>query len=242
MSGWSRLRSMAPIGEWLYRDAHYLVAEMEVDAEAARRWVPRPLRVREPATASVFTAYFPWNTFGSVYREAGILIHVEHRGRAAVHSPWMIVDDDVALILGRELLGYPKKLGEISFRAEGDGVEGVARRRGAELVRMRGTLGAALADPPPMLGRPHKNLRCSLGLALPRLVSFTPREQAIEVRSAELAVTIGGSERDPLHELKFGRVRAAYLHRVNLGAGSLPLPGAMVSPLFALRQLLFRVH
>src|SRR5437016_7485825 len=44
--------------------------------------------------------------------------------------PWMMVDDDVALIVGRELLGYPKKLGSIAWRREGDFIEGIASRRG----------------------------------------------------------------------------------------------------------------
>jgi acetoacetate decarboxylase len=175
-----------------------------------------------------------------VYREAGIFLHL---ARGAVHCPWMIVDDDVALVLGRELLGYPKKLGEIDFRIEGDRIEGTARRRGATLVTMRGSLGETIVDPPPMLGRPHRNLRCGMSWSIPRIVSFTPRERPIEVRRAELEVTIGGSERDPIHELDFGRIRAARLHRVNIGAGlDVPHTTAFASPAFFLRNLLRRVR
>ena len=236
------LRRLLPWVDWVYRDAHYLSAEIEVDEGAAKRWLPWPLRLARPATATVFTAWFPWNAFGSVYREAGLFLHVEHRGRSAVHCPWMIVDDDVALVLGRELLGYPKKMGEIDFRIDGDRVEGLARRRGATLITMRGSLGAALADPPPFLGRPHRNLRCGMTFSWPRLVAFTPREQAIEVRRAQLEVTIEGSERDPLHELGFGRVRAARLHRVNLGAGlGVPHTTALASPISYVRSLTRRV-
>ncbi len=241
-SYWGRLASMVAPGQWLYENAHYLVADMEIDAKAARRWVPAPLRLAEPAMASVFTGHFPINTFGSVYNEAGIFLHVVHCGKPALFSPWMLVDDDVALIIGRELLGYPKKMGTIDFRIDGDRISGVASRRGAELIRMEGTLGARVEAPPPMLGRPHRNVRTSLGLAAPKVIAFTPREEAIEVRKAELTVTIGGSERDPLNELGFGRIRAAYLHRVNLAAGGIPVPVAAVSPLWSLRQLLLRVH
>jgi len=237
-----RLLAIIAPGEWIYRDAHYLVADMDIDESAARRWIPSPLRLARPATASIFTAWFPNTTFGSVYREAGLFLHVEHRGKRAVFSPWMVVDDDVALILGRELLGYPKKMGEIAFRVDGDRITGIARRRGAEIVRMEGTLRERLADPPPILGRPHRNVRSSLGLALPKLLSFTPREQAIEVRRAELSVRVGGSARDPLDELGFGAVRSARLHRVDLRAGGLPMPVATVSPLWHMRQWLLRAH
>jgi acetoacetate decarboxylase len=244
MTYWSRLLSMVAPGDWLYQDAHYLVADMEVDAAAARRWVPFPLKLSGPARASIFTAWFPNTSFGSVYREAGLFLHVEHHGRPAVFSPWMLVDDDVALILGRELLGYPKKMGEIDFAIDGERVIGVARRRGVEVLRMEGELGPEVRDPPPMLGRPHRNVRASIGLAVPKVVAFTPHEEAIVVRDARLKVSIGASQRDPLAELGFGKVLAAYLHRVNLRAPrvGLPLPIAPVSPVWYARQLLLRAH
>jgi acetoacetate decarboxylase len=130
----------------------------------------------------------------------------------------------------------------IDFRLEGDRVSAVASRRGAELLCMEGVLHERVASPPPMLGRPHRNVRSSLGLAVPKVIAFTPREEAILVRRAELDVHVGGSERDPLSQLGFGRVLAAYLHRVNLGAGFLPVPVAGVSPLWFLRQWLLRAH
>jgi acetoacetate decarboxylase len=232
---------LAP-GDWLYLNAHYLVADIELDPDAARRFVPKPLKLATPALASVFTAWFPTNTFGSNYREAGVFLHVEHWGRRALFSPWMLVDDDVALIYGRELLGYPKKLGKIDFRIEGVRVSSVVERRGSELLRMEGELHERLVDPPPMLGRPHRNVRSSLGLALPKVIAFTPREEAIEVRRAELKIDIGRSERDPLADMGFGAVRAAYLHRVNLAAGGLPLPCGLVSPFSFMRHLLLRTH
>jgi acetoacetate decarboxylase len=237
-----QLSKMLAPGDWLYRDAHYFAAEMEIDPSAARRWVPRPLRLASPAVATIFTAWFPHNTFGSVYSEAGLFLHVQHRWTRALYSPWMLVDDDVALILGRELLGYPKKMGTIEFAIHGDEIRGVASRLGTELVRMEGTLCERIDDPPPMLGRPHRNVRASLGVALPKVLAFTPKEQAIEVRRAEVKVIVGGSERDPLAELGFGRVLRSCLHRVNLGASGIPIPCGGVSPISFLRHWLLRTR
>jgi acetoacetate decarboxylase len=229
----------------LYRDAHYLVADVDLDPRRAQRFVPFPLRLASPPTASVFTAFFPHTSFGSVYREAGVFLHVRGFGRrapTAVFSPWMIVDDDVALIAGRELLGYPKKLGEISFDLANGEVHAVASRRGAPLLEMKGTLGERIASPPPMLGRPHRNVRSSLGLALPKLVAFTPRDEILEVRRVELTLGVGSSARDPLGELGLGAVRSARLHRVNLSASGPPLPIAAISPLWLARNTLLRAH
>ena len=236
-----RLREMAS-GRWMYRDAHYLVADVELDADRARRFVPWPLRLAKPARANVFLAYFPHTAFGSVYREAGVFFEVTHLGRRAVYSPWMLVDDDVALILGRELLGYPKKLGELAWQLDGNAIRATATRRGHTLLTMTGTLGEVLAAPPPILGRPHRNIRASIGIALPKLIAFSPKERVREVRAATLDVQITGSPRDPLHEMGFGRVRAARLHRVDLGGSWPPLPIAAVSPLAYAKQLLLRSH
>ena len=236
-----RLREMVS-GGWMYRDAHYLVADVELDADRARRFVPWPLRLATPARASVFLADFPHTAFGSVYREAGVFFEVTHLGRRAVYSPWMIVDDDVALILGRELLGYPKKLGELDWKLAGEEIRATATRRGHTLITMTGTLGEDVTTPPPILGRPHRNIRASAGIALPKLIAFTPKERVCRVRAAALDVQITGSPRDPLHEMGFGRVLDARLHRVDLGGSVPPLPVAAVSPLAYAKQLLLRSH
>ena len=81
-----------------------------------------------------------------------------------------------------------------------------------------------------------------MGLSMPKVLAFTPFEEPIEVRRAELTVHVGGSQRDPLNELGFGAVRSAYLHRVNLGARGLPLPTALASPVWHLRSWLLRAH
>src|ERR1700733_10245259 len=128
------LYEMVAPGSPLYVDAHYLVADVDLDPRRARGFVPFPLRLASPPTASVFTAFFPHTSFGSVYREAGVFLHVRGvgmRAPTAVFSPWMIVDDDVALIAGRELLGYPKKLGSIEWTMAGDEVHPLAARPGA---------------------------------------------------------------------------------------------------------------
>lgn len=238
----SRLRRMVFPGGFLYEDAHYLASEVDLDPRAARRFLPWPLSFGEDPTATVFTGFFPKNTFGSVYHEAGVFFHVRHGRTPVIFCPWMLVDDDVALIVGRELLGYPKKLGEIDWSLSGDGIHGVASRRGSTLITMRGTLGPPVVDAPKILGKPHRNVRASMGLAMPKLVAFTPSETPIEVREASLTLEIGASERDPLCEMGLGKVRRSLLHRVNLRGGGIPVPVHAVSPYWYLTQLLLRGH
>ncbi|MFW0788226.1 acetoacetate decarboxylase family protein [Gordonia sp. CPCC 205333] len=233
---------LAPPRGLLYRDAHYFTATVEVDIAKMRRWLPPGIRPVTPGRAEVFTAWFPDCTYGSVYHEAGIFFHIKTIRGTGIHCPWMILDDDVALILGRELLGYPKKLGQIDWDNDGHKISANASRRGEQLISMKGILGEQVSDAPPILGRPHRNVTGTLGFALPRVIGFTPGEHPIETRRVDLDdFTLGGSERDPIHLMGVGDVIDARLHRVNLSAGTPPVPIRPLTPLFSLTRLRPRV-
>ena len=47
-------------------------------------------------------------------------------GKRAYHCPWMLVDSDRSMIAGREVLGFPKKLGAFSFAVDGVEVSAAA--------------------------------------------------------------------------------------------------------------------
>lgn len=50
---------------------------------------------------------------------------------------------------------------------------------------MGGRLGEVIADPPPILARPHRNVVGLAGLFPSWLLAFTPRESVVEVRRIE---------------------------------------------------------
>lgn len=237
-----RALTLADPRRTLYRDAHYFAATVEVDPDAMRRWLPAGVRLAEPARADVFTAFFGDCNYGSIYHEAGVFVHIRAGRKTGIHCPWMILDDDVALILGRELLGYPKKLGEIDWQLSDPAISATASRRGHRLIEMSGRLGEVIADPPPILGRPHRNVASLTGLFLPWVVAFTPRETPIEVRHVEdFSLTLGGSERDPIDQFGLGRVVEARLHRVDLAAKAPPMRLRPLTPLYTATRLRPRV-
>ena len=131
---------------------------MEVDNKSASAWLPNWLRILEPARATVFVADYPNGVSVGVdpYREAAVLLHVRLGRVEGVFNPWMLVDDDAALILGREVLGCPKKMGEISLLLEDSQVKADVERKGMKLIAITGKLGDIDPAPPP----------CSTGTSL----------------------------------------------------------------------------
>ena len=240
-----RLRDLANLGGNTYTNAVFFAARVALDPVRARRWLPPGVSLAKSAVATVFAAHFPETSFGSVYDEAGIFFHVRRRFRSAVFCPWMVVTDDVALTVGRELLGYPKKLARIAFDF-GDGSEGSlvraeVERRGRVVLRLDGRVGEQVDNAPPMLGQRALNVRGSLGLFSQRLVTFTPREQIVVARRASAAIELSPSNveqgRDPLDELGLGAVLGAHLYRVNVRAGWPPRDIRRVDAGFAMHGL-----
>ncbi|MFE3190832.1 acetoacetate decarboxylase family protein [Nocardia sp. NPDC059240] len=228
----------------LYRDAHYFSATVEIDPERMKQWLPAGVQLTEPARADLFTACFPDNNFESPgYHEAGLFVHIKTVQGTGIHCPWMILDDDVALIIGRELLGYPKKLGEVDWTLTDSEIHATATRRGHKLLGMGGRLGEVIADPPPILARPHRNVVGLGGLFPSWLVGFTPRESVVEVRRIEdFYLEVQGSERDPLDQMGIGRVLEARLHRVDLlGVWVPPIPLRPLTPLFTMTRMRPRI-
>lgn len=232
---------LARPGDLMYRDAQYLSATVEVDPDRMRRFMPAGVPLAKPGRADLFLAHFPDNPFTPGYLEAGLFVHVKTVRGTGIHCPWMLVNDDAALILGREVTGYPKKLGAITWDHTGDTISASATRHGTDLVTMKARLGEVL-PPTHFLGRPHRNVSTGFGLRLPLVHAFTPGEVVREVRRVDLALQVGSSERDPLAQMGLGAVLEAQLHRVDLAAGFRPpLPIRPTSPTFLLRNLNSRV-
>jgi acetoacetate decarboxylase len=58
------------------------------------------------------------------YLESALFLQAEFNGEIGDYCLSMPVTNDMALILGREIFGYPKKIGQIGFNRRGQDVEG----------------------------------------------------------------------------------------------------------------------
>jgi len=223
--------------KWIWRDASVIAADLEVDTKAASAWLPGWLRILEPARATVFVADYPYKLPSGVnpYRETAILLHVRLGRKEGVFCPWMLVDDDAAMLLGRESLGYPKKMGEIALDTEGGHLRARVERKGTMLLEIAGEAGDADHAPPPMFARNFFNVWGLVGFTLQKILYFSTQEEIIAAHQVSAEVSVGGSDIDPLHELGWGEVLRAHFYNLNFGStrtSKLPLPLLPVSPAF----------
>jgi len=227
----------------IWTGARMVFVDVPVDAAAVAPWVPFPLRLAPPARASVFIADYPETTFGSVYREAAVLLHVRMAGVPMVFCPWMVVDDDRALILGRELLGYPKKMADIRFDEAQDRFVGTVTRRGTEVMRIEGAIGAPHTSPPPGIGRRAVNVRTLMSFLPGHLLTFRPIETVHDCRHLAATVRLQSSAEDPIG-IATGGATGATIRRCDIGAPLFPMPMRVfpISPAFQLSQIPIRVR
>jgi len=203
----------------MWTNARVLAVEVAVSPQAASAWLPEALVRSEPATATLFVADYPETSFGIAYRESGILLHASDARGPAAHCAWMVVDDDAALILGREMLGFPKKIAEIALEERDEAAVGTVRRRGTEIVRIEAALGVAESDPAPLFGRRLVN---AIGTPITgmKLIDLAPTAERIRSsRVAEVKVTLASGDRDPLGDLQPAPTGPARLLVLDFGGG-----------------------
>lgn len=173
-----------------FPDAEVLSVVFRTDPAFVAEVVPRPLRPADEPLAQAFVARYPRTNFGVTYNEAAVFVPVTHRGEPGAYCLTMPVDDDMAMIGGREQFGFPKKIAEITLDRDGDTVIGRVVRKGSEILTLEAELiEAADLDqnrPPGMRprsrdldGQPCYPMTCFLFKAFPsptgRSFDYLPR-------------------------------------------------------------------
>jgi acetoacetate decarboxylase len=97
----------------------FLTITYRSDPEAIRRWVPEPLKVTEPIVKFEVVHMPDSEGLGSYY-ESGQIIQVEHEGKVGGLTHMMFLNSLTGTIAGREMWGFPKKLGFPALNIEYD--------------------------------------------------------------------------------------------------------------------------
>jgi acetoacetate decarboxylase len=123
-----------------FYDVEALTVFFMTKPEVAERLIPPPLRTAKAPIGMVFLANYPRTSFGVAYLESALFMMTEFNGEEGVYCLAMPVTNDMALILGREIFGYPKKIGNIHFKRRGNDVEGWTERHGVRLLNIQAKL------------------------------------------------------------------------------------------------------
>jgi len=200
-----RLSASRKARENLWENARFILARVPLDRAETKKVLPPGMRPTEPATGTLFIVNYMKTAFTVPYREAALLIHVRTLFGRGVHCCWMTVDDDTALIYGRELLGYPKKMADFDFQEDGDTLRATVTRRGIQVLSMEAKRGPAQSPPPPVFHiRTFNAGALGQGFVLNPVWMFRPEEVIHESYEAEVSVSLLPSAFDPLDRLVSG--------------------------------------
>jgi len=191
--------------ENLWDNARFIFADVPVNRKEASRRLPWGLKLTDPPRATLFIVNYTKTSFTVPYHEAAMLLHVRHLCGTGLHCPWMLVDDDTAMIYGRELLGYPKKMGVFEFEESDQEVRSSLTRRGVKVLSLEGTKGEKQTRPAPAFDVKTFNAGGPGSLFLFNLIwMFRPKEVIHESLQMEVKLKIEPSKFDPIADMVAG--------------------------------------
>ncbi|HSX20622.1 MAG TPA: acetoacetate decarboxylase [Gammaproteobacteria bacterium] len=135
-------RPSYPKGPYRFINREFMIIKYETDLEALRAIVPEPLEVAEPIVSFEFIRMPDSSGFGD-YTESGQVIPVTYNGKRGTYSHAMFLDDEAPIAAGREIWGFPKKLGKPKISIEGESLVGKLDYEGSTIAT--GTMGYKFA-------------------------------------------------------------------------------------------------
>ena len=108
-----------------YRNMDYVCVAFATDPDKAAALIPKQLElINIPALGGQAAANLVFAKYRECdlgpYMEVIVSIPVLHKGQIYAYVPAIYVDNDAALLAGREIGGYPKKLAQITMRNYGN--------------------------------------------------------------------------------------------------------------------------
>jgi acetoacetate decarboxylase len=127
-----------------YRDGWSQLIIFRSDPAAIAQYVPSPLMAESSGTMTMMISRFFASGFGE-YHEATLCALATFDGRPVNHPLYLALDSDIALGGGREIWGWPKKIGRVALAVSDGVVTSTVERGGIELVRAAVEIGPLVA-------------------------------------------------------------------------------------------------
>ena len=111
----------------------FVTITYRTDPDALARVIPAPLKVPEPIVKFEFIRMPDSSGFGG-YTESGQVVPVTLDGEAGGYTVRMYLDNVPAILSGRELLGYPKALGQPKLELREEAIVGTLDHSGVRIA------------------------------------------------------------------------------------------------------------
>ena len=216
-------------------DVNMVYVMFATTMETVERLLPPPLELPDTLVAYAFIAEYNRTNFISPYNEAGVFIPCKYKGEAGAYCLAMPVTTDIAMIGGREVFGYPKKIAEsITLTRNGNEVHGKCVRNGFTIIEIKGTLSDEME--PSEEVTPHfliKSILDEKGVGArknPLLLRQVNPTEFDKIELGEGTLTFGESKYDYLYEIPVEQVMA--LTYMENGTILMP-PGVVVAEIDA---------
>lgn len=137
------LRAWSKSGVFLpeFEAAEILRVVFRTDRKVIAKILPKPLKPTRKPLALAFVARYPTTNFGVSYDEGALFVNAAYKGETGSYCLAMPVNNDMAMIGGRERYGFPKKMADaITLERDGSHVVGSVMRHGAELLHLEADL------------------------------------------------------------------------------------------------------
>jgi acetoacetate decarboxylase len=186
----------------LWEEAEFLLVDVPLNEGKAKKLLPMMMFLRKPCRGTIFFANYPKTAFTAPYLEAALLIHVWTPLGWGVHCPWMVVNDDTAMIYGREILGYPKKMAEMNYSTDGKKIKADLSRRGVKILAVEAEKFSREERPEPVLGMKTFNIGGIFQIySMNPVILFRPNETILESYKASARLELRDSWFDPIKEI-----------------------------------------
>ncbi|MGB1885004.1 MAG: acetoacetate decarboxylase family protein [Gammaproteobacteria bacterium] len=208
-----------------YREVNQLLVAFQTDARVLRKLVPTPLTPNKDNAMFVSVADFMCSGFGR-YLEMHLFTQATYKRRLVNYSLYLILDNDVAIGAGREIWGFPKKLGRLTLDTTDDVVRTTVERGGINVVEAAVHL-AELGSEEDVAGTPEwvarrfiPNVSLSAPPDVDQLTTTTLYDIAIgDVYKGAGTLNFGDSPADRLSDIPIKKVTGGFFFEAQMTLG-----------------------
>jgi acetoacetate decarboxylase len=124
----------------VFKGAEMLTVIWETKPEIIERVLPPPLEPAERPIVRAFIANYPSTNQGQPYLESDLTILTKFNGEYGNYHLAMHVDDDRALMGGREICGFPKKIAKLGLERNDKILKAWSERLGTRNIEINAKL------------------------------------------------------------------------------------------------------